>query len=842
MFKNVLFQLHWLLGITAGTLLAIMGLSGATLSFEDELLRAANPGFAAIAEHHADGQQALALSELVPLLQAGSERPLQRLRVDATGQRPSVARFAGGKDHWVYFNPYNGERFSHLRGQAFFDFVEDLHRHLAAGERGKVVVGSCAIALLFFALSGLYLRWPRRWWHWRSWLAVEWKRSGRGFLWSLHSVVGTWVLLIYLMSALTGLWWSFDWYRSAANSVLGVPAPAKHKVAPDATLDLQHVEDTLYAQPGVRSGYIDLRLPEKPGQVLNVRVMSGDPALRGGHHDRAHDLLQLDPASGALLEARPYERQGSGGKLATSMFALHSGSYFGLPGRVVVMLSSLAMSLFFITGWMLYLDRRRSQRAARALRQTLPAAQESGGEGTPWRVIHASQSGLAEQLAWRAAAQLQAAGHPVQVLPLARVTAALLQDSPQVLFVLSTFGDGEPPDSARRAARLLLAQNVDLSGLRHGVLALGDRQYPHYCAFGAAVDTWLAGNGAQPLFPRIDVDAASVVALRQWQRELGALTGIDTDDSVLPPATQMHDWQLLAREALNPGSLGGAIWKIRLAPPADTTWQAGDILHIAPRNSVQHTTTVLEARGLDPLQPLLLDGGTRTLLDLAGERVLPDEGAALPVQDAALWLAGLPMLPGREYSIASCAADGAVELVVRLVHDAAGRPGLGSGWLSLHAPLGSRIAARVHRNPGFHRQAGAPMVLVGNGTGIAGLRSLLREAAQHGEHGHWLLFGERQRAYDQLFGEEIAQWQAEGHVARVDLVFSRDTDGGGYVQHQLQAATAELQAWLARGAVIHVCGSLQGMAEGVDQVLRAALGDDAVETLLESGHYRRDVY
>lgn len=59
MFKNVLFQLHWLLGITAGTVLAIMGLSGAALSFEDELLRAANPGFAAIAEHHAEGQQPL---------------------------------------------------------------------------------------------------------------------------------------------------------------------------------------------------------------------------------------------------------------------------------------------------------------------------------------------------------------------------------------------------------------------------------------------------------------------------------------------------------------------------------------------------------------------------------------------------------------------------------------------------------------------------------------------------------------------------------------------------------------------------------------------------------------
>ncbi|WP_295567183.1 sulfite reductase flavoprotein subunit alpha [uncultured Stenotrophomonas sp.] len=840
MFKNVLFQLHWLLGITAGAVLAVMGLSGAVLSFEDELLRAANPGFAEIAEHHSEGQHPLALTELVPLLQAGSERPLQRLRIDATGQRPSVARFVGGKEHWVYFDPYSGERFSALRGQAFFDFVEDLHRHLAAGERGKWITGSCAIALLFFTLSGLYLRWPRRWWHWRSWLAVEWKRSGRGFLWSLHSVVGTWVLLIYLMSALTGLWWSFDWYRSAANILLGVAPAAKHKVATDATLDLRRVETTLYALPGVRTGFIDLRLPEKPGQALNVRVMAGDPSQRGGHHDRAHDLLQLDPASGAILDSRPYARQGAGAQLATSVFALHSGSYFSTPGRVVVMLSSLGMSLFFITGWMLYLDRRRSQRVARGLRQSLPTAAADDGRA-PWLLVHASQSGLAEQLAWRAAAQLQAAGHAVQVLPLARVDATQLARTTQALFVLSTFGDGEPPDAARGAARRLLAQAPDLSGLQFGLLALGDRQYPHYCGFGRQVDGWLQGNGARALFERIDVDAAAVPALRQWQQQLGALTGIATDDSVLPPATQMHEWRLLGRDHLNPGSVGGAIWRIRLAAPAEVRWQAGDILHIAPRHDARHASAVLKAHGLDPLQPLLADGAARTLLALASERELPDADAALAVQDPCLWLAGLPTLPGREYSIASCTEDGAVELVVRLVHDDTGRAGLGSGWLSLHAPIGASIVARVHRNPGFHRVAGAPMVLIGNGTGIAGLRGLLREAAHAGEQGHWLLFGERQRAHDFLFADEIEAWQAKGHLARVDLAFSRDGDGG-YVQDRLRAAADALRDWMQCGAVIHVCGSLQGMAEGVDQVLREALGDEAVETLLENGRYRRDVY
>jgi sulfite reductase (NADPH) flavoprotein alpha-component len=380
----------------------------------------------------------------------------------------------------------------------------------------------------------------------------------------------------------------------------------------------------------------------------------------------------------------------------------------------------------------------------------------------------------------------------------------------------------------------------DLSGLQFGLLALGDRQYPHYCGFGRQFDGWLIGNGARALFERIDVDAARTGAA-PWQQQLGALTGIATDDSVLPAATQMHEWRLLGRDRLNPGSIGGAIWRIRLAAPADVQWQAGDILHIAPRHNARHAGAVLKAHGLDPLQPLLVDGQPRTLLALASERELPDADAALAVQDACLWLAGLPLLPGREYSIASCTDDGVVELVVRLVHDASGRAGLGSGWLSLHAPIGASIVARVHRNPGFHRVGGAPMVLIGNGTGIAGLRSLLREAAHAGEHGHWLLFGERQRAHDFLFADEIEAWQAEGHLARVDLAFSRDGEGG-YVQDRLRAAADALRDWMQRGAVIHVCGSLQGMAEGVDQVLREALGDEAVETLLENGRYRRDVY
>jgi sulfite reductase (NADPH) flavoprotein alpha-component len=109
-----------------------------------------------------------------------------------------------------------------------------------------------------------------------------------------------------------------------------------------------------------------------------------------------------------------------------------------------------------------------------------------------------------------------------------------------------------------------------------------------------------------------------------------------------------------------------------------------------------------------------------------------------------------------------------------------------------------------------------------------------------GRRRNWLLFGERQRAFDSLCAGELQQWAANGFLPECDLVFSRD--GDGYVQDRLRHRAAALRAWIADGAVLYVCGSLQGMAGGVDAALAALLGRDTVELLAAEGRIRRDVY
>jgi sulfite reductase (NADPH) flavoprotein alpha-component len=134
------------------------------------------------------------------------------------------------------------------------------------------------------------------------------------------------------------------------------------------------------------------------------------------------------------------------------------------------------------------------------------------------------------------------------------------------------------------------------------------------------------------------------------------------------------------------------------------------------------------------------------------------------------------------------------------------------------------------------------MILIGNGTGLAGLRGLMRERVARGHRRNWLIFGERHRHCDYFWREELEGWVGDGWLQHLDLAFSRDQPERIYVQHRLQALASRLQDWVAQGAAIHVCGSLQGMAPGVDAVLRDVLGDGSVATMIADGRYRRDVY
>jgi sulfite reductase (NADPH) flavoprotein alpha-component len=75
--------------------------------------------------------------------------------------------------------------------------------------------------------------------------------------------------------------------------------------------------------------------------------------------------VKIDPSTARLLLHERYADKPTGGKLIASMLAIHKGSYFGVIGSIVMMISSLSLPVFVVTGWMMYLDRRRVEARAR---------------------------------------------------------------------------------------------------------------------------------------------------------------------------------------------------------------------------------------------------------------------------------------------------------------------------------------------------------------------------------------------------------------------------------------------------------------------------------------------
>lgn len=844
MFKKVLFQLHWLLGITAGLVLAIVGLTGALYSFEGEILRALNAERWQIQPVE---QGPLAPVELVAKIESSTGDRVSGLWLDSRHEGPGMAFLAPKpgerRGPRIIFDPYTGEVLGHPVGQGFFMLMLQLHRFLAMGEVGKQITAASTLALIFFCLSGLYLRWPRQALNWRTWLTLDWKKKGRSFNWDLHAVAGTWALLFYLCAALTALYWSYGWYRDGLTHLLS-DAPAEQRgegrggrggraapAGPLPEVDYVALWQTLERTAGPRLVSWNLRLPPVAGQPATVFYLLDD-----AEHVRAFNEMRIDPKSGALLSDQRYADKSFKAQLLASIYSLHVGEYFGLPGRILMMLASAAMPLFFITGWLLYLDRRRKKRAVQAARGAL--GQTAEGEG--WLVGFASQSGFAEQLAWQSAGQLQAAGIPVRVEPLSRLDADSLSRTQKALFVVSTFGDGEAPDAAQGFERKVLGGVVALDQLSYAVLALGDRQYQHFCGFARRVNDWLGRQGARSLFAPIEVDGDDQAALQRWQQHLSDLTGAAP---IRFEAAPWQSWTLQQRTLLNPGSQGAPVYRLDLLPPAACTWLAGDILEIQPRHAQARVRAWLQHYGLGGDEPVMLDGRACSLAHALSERQLPDSFAHLVGLHAQALVDALAPLGSREYSIASVAADGVLTLIVRQAVQADGSLGLGSGWLTQHLPEEGQVLARVRRNSGFHLpEDDRPLILIGNGTGLAGLRSLLHARTLAGHSRNWLLFGERNRAQDFFCGDELQAALAAGELQHLDLAFSRDQAEKRYVQDLLREQHLRLRDWLSDGAAIYVCGSLQGMAGGVDAALRELLGEDEVQGLIEAGRYRRDVY
>jgi len=161
--------------------------------------------------------------------------------------------------------------------------------------------------------------------------------------------------------------------------------------------------------------------------------------------------------------------------------------------------------LLWASGFLAGLGARAQRRQIDAGAVARPA--DPPRAATTLSILYGSQTGNGKGLAQRALAAATAQGVAARLISLADFSPRQIKQERAVLLIVSTQGDGDPPDDALALHRLLHgAQAPRLERLSYGVIALGDSSYPHFCKTGHDFDARFEALGAKRLAACIDCD------------------------------------------------------------------------------------------------------------------------------------------------------------------------------------------------------------------------------------------------------------------------------------------------------------------------------------------------
>lgn len=521
--------------------------------------------------------------------------------------------------------------------------------------------------------------------------------------------------------------------------------------------------------------------------------------------------------------------------------------------------------------------------AASAVSPGIVAGAGNGAEKFSLTILYGSHTGHSEGLSKKLNELALAQNIDSKVYPMDDYKTKQLKDEKNLLVIVSTHGEGEPPDMAEDFYEFIRGKRAPkLNGLNYSVLALGDKSYKHFCQTGVDIGESLKKKGANELVPVVTCDVDYEDDADKWiESVLGALSNLQPKVEAQPVAAGAPKAETAVYSKKNPFK-ATVLDKARITgresdkevfhfefslEGSGITYEPGDALGVIAQNPAQLVDDIISTLGIidsevvetrigklpfneallhhyeitlltrDVIQKYASTTGNKDvqavldneeLLDkyLFGHDVL-DLLHEFPARLTAIqFLELLRSLPPRLYSISSSqqAVEEEVHITVsRVRYETKGRERFGacSNFLADCLQVDDEVLIYIDKNPNFRLpQNGTPIIMVGAGTGIAPYRAFLQEREAAGlKSDSWLFFGERRFYSDFLYQVEWQKYLRKGFLKKIDLAFSRDQEEKIYVQHKLMEQQQEVFNWLENGANFYLCGDLKYMAKDVQSTL-----------------------
>ena len=401
--RKIFRNIHLWLSVPFGILITLICFSGAALVFEKEVMELCHRELYFVKKVEA---APLPMEQLMTKVAATlpDSVSVTGVNISSDSERAYQVTLSKPRRASMYVDQYTGEIMGKYERAPFFNFMFRMHRWLLDSMKqdggifwGKMIVGTSTLMFVFVLISGIVVWWPRTRKALKNSLKIVANKGWRRFWYDLHVAGGMYALVFLLAMALTGLTWSFQWYRTGFYKTFGVevqPSMGHGNAAANATAKGGKREES----PEGRSGRPGNRgeKPEGEGEhsesrerrkrspytnwqqvyeqlaeanpdykLISVSDGSASVALPRFGNQRGTDRYKFNPRNGEITETTLYKDLDNSGKIRGWIYSVHVGSWGGMLTRILTFIAALVGASLPLTGYYLWIRRLMKRKIKR---------------------------------------------------------------------------------------------------------------------------------------------------------------------------------------------------------------------------------------------------------------------------------------------------------------------------------------------------------------------------------------------------------------------------------------------------------------------------------------------
>lgn len=382
--RKIFRNIHLWLSVPFGILITLICFSGAALVFEKEVMELCHRELYFVKKVEA---APLPMEQLMTKVAATlpDSVSVTGVNISSDPERAYQVTLSKPRRASMYVDQYTGEITGKYERAPFFNFMFRMHRWLLDSMKqdggifwGKMIVGTSTLMFVFVLISGVVVWWPRTRKALKNSLKIVANKGWRRFWYDLHVAGGMYALVFLLAMALTGLTWSFQWYRTGFYKTFGVevqPSMGHGNAAANATAKGGKRD----GKPEGREGrgahryspytnwqqvYEQLAEANPDYKQISVSDGSASVAVPRFGNQRGTDRYKFNPRNGEITETTLYKDLDNSGKIRGWIYSVHVGSWGGMLTRILTFVAALIGASLPLTGYYLWIRKKIKRRSA----------------------------------------------------------------------------------------------------------------------------------------------------------------------------------------------------------------------------------------------------------------------------------------------------------------------------------------------------------------------------------------------------------------------------------------------------------------------------------------------